>query len=432
MIKNDNLDNIELRSEDLQEVLKKVPHWMIRWGNVLFLSLILLVLIISWFVKYPDIILSEVIVTTQIPPQKEYAKLTGKITAILVKDNQIVKKNQLLAVLESTANYKDMYTLKNVINRVVPDINSFYFPIDSLSMLNLGDVETEFSLFQNFYIQYKLNNELKPFSSEDLANKNSILELKIQLQSLESQKKINKIQVDFIAKDFIRNKTLFDKGIISAQIYENKEVEYAQAKRDYINFQFSISQINQRLSDAYKTYKNTKISKIKEDDFSLKKVTQSFNQLKKAIKDWEYKYVFKSNINGNVSYLNYWSTNQTINEGDVMFIIISSENSAYIAKLKTPSLNSGKITIGQNVNIKLDNYPDMEYGVLNGKVKSVSAIPDKNGFYFVDVQLPNKLITSYNKKIEFKQEMRGSAEIVTEDSRLIERFFHQFIKLLKR
>ncbi|MCH2216952.1 MAG: HlyD family secretion protein, partial [Flavobacteriales bacterium] len=154
--------------------------------------------------------------------------------------------------------------------------------------------------------------------------------------------------------------------------------------------------------------------------------------LKKAIKDWEYRYVLKSDIEGKVSFLNVWSINQTVNQGDLVFTIIPSENSSFIAKLKTPSLNSGKIQVGQKVNIKLENYPDTEFGVLNGLVERFSLIPDKEGSYFIDVKLPKKLITSYNKEIDFKQEMRGSAEIITEDLRLIERFFYQLREVFKR
>ncbi len=62
----------------------------------------------------------------------------------------------------------------------------------------------------------------------------------------------------------------------------------------------------------------------------------------------------------------------------------------------------------------------------------MSVIPDKEGFYLIDVELPKTLITSYNKIIDFKQEMRGIAEIVTEDLRLIERFFYQFREVYKR
>ncbi|WP_252723696.1 HlyD family secretion protein [Winogradskyella psychrotolerans] len=123
---------------------------------------------------------------------------------------------------------------------------------------------------------------------------------------------------------------------------------------------------------------------------------------------------------------------QTVNQGDLVFTIIPNENTAYIAKLKTPAQNSGKIKVGQNVSIKLENYPDTEFGVLNRKVENISLIPDKEGLYFIDVSLSEKMITSYNKDIEFKQEMRGAAEIITEDLRLIERFFYQFREVLNR
>jgi len=429
---SEKLKNIELRSEEVQEILTKVPHWMIRWGNVLFLSLIVLLLVLSWFVKYPDIILSESLITTQIPPQKAYAKVTEKIEAILVKDNDIVTTNQPLAVLESTANYKDVFKLKSIIDTIHVNNKSFYFPTDSLPILFLGNIEAQFALFENSYIQYLLNKELKPFSNEALANSYSISELNRRLRTLKSQKNISKTELDIKQKDLKRNKTLYNKGIISAQEYGNKQLEYAQSERNYKDFESSISQIREGISNANKTSKGTEINRVKEEMTLLKNVIQSFNQLKKAIKDWEYQYVLKSNIDGKVAFLNYWNINQTVNQGDLVFTIIPNENSSFIAKLKTPGQNSGKIKVGQKVNIKLENYPDTEFGVLIGTVKNISLIPNQEGLYLIDVKLPQSLITSYNKKIDFKQEMRGTAEIITKDLRLIERFFYQFKQSLKR
>lgn len=427
-----NLENIELRSEEVQEILTKVPHWMIRWGNVLFLVLILLLLLISWFIKYPDIILSEATVTTLIPPQKEYAKVTGKFDAILVTDNTEVNNNQPLAIIENTANYEDVFKLKSIIDTIKVNNRSFHFPIDSLPILFLGDIESQFALFENSYIQYQLNKELQPFSNESIANKYSISELNRRLKSLESQRDINKTELKFKEKDLERQKTLFEKGIISAQDYENKQLEYVQAEKNFKNFETSISQIRESISNAHKTSRGTEINQTKEEMTLLKNVIQSFNQLKNAIKDWEYNYVLKSNMQGKVSFLNVWNVNQTVNQGDLVFTVIPNGSSNYIAKLKTPAQNSGKIKEGQTVNIKLENYPDTEFGVLNGTVKNISLIPDSEGFYYIDVELPKKLITSYNKEIEFKQEMRGSAEIITEDLRLIQRFFYQFRNLLNR
>ncbi|GGK10921.1 hemolysin [Yeosuana aromativorans] len=429
---NNKIEDLELRSEEVQDILTTVPHWMIRWGNVIFLALILLLLFLSWFVKYPDIIISEALITTQIPPQKEYAKITGKFNAILVKDNEKVNNNQVLAVIENTANYKDVYKLKSVINTIQINNKSFSFPIDNLPILFLGDIESQYALFENSYIQYKLNKELKPYSNEAKANNYSIFELNKRLKSLQSQKEINKTELDFKNKDLQRNKSLFDKGIISSQDYESKQLEYVQAERNYKNFESSISQIRENISNASKTSKGTEINRIKEEMTLLKNVIQSFNLLKKAIRDWENLYVLKSNITGKVAFLNYWNINQTVNQGDLVFTVIPVKNSSYIAKLKTPSQNSGKVEIGQKVNIKIENYPDAEFGVINGIVKNISIIPNKDGLYLIDVDLPQPLITSYNKKIDFKQEMKGSAEIITEDLRLIERFFYQFKKMFSR
>ncbi|MDC9722988.1 MAG: HlyD family efflux transporter periplasmic adaptor subunit [Urechidicola sp.] len=425
------IDEIDTNSEQIREILEKQPNVFLKWGITVIFIVIFLMFLTTWLIKYPDIIQSQVILTTEIPVQKEYAKTSGKINAILIKNNDLVKTNQPLAIIENTANYNDVFKLKSIIDTITINSESFFFPIDDFPILFLGDIESQYALFENSYIQYQLNKELKPFSNEAIANKYSVSELNRRLRSLQSQREINKTELDFIQKDLNRSKSLFDKGVISAQGYENKQLEYAQAKRNYKNFESSISQIREGISNARKTSKGTEINRLKEEMVLLKNVIQSFNQVKKSIKDWEYRYVLQSNIKGKISFLNIWNTNQTVSQGDLVFTIIPSENSSFIAKLKTPSQNSGKIKIGQKVNIKLDNYPNTEFGILNGTVNNISLIADEEGLYNIDVKLSDKLITSYNKKIVFKQEMTGVAEIITEDLRLIERFFYQFKQLFQ-
>jgi len=425
-------ENIQIRSEEVQEILSAVPNWMIRYGNMLILGLIIMLLIISWFVKYPDVIAAEAMITTQIPPQKEYARTTGDISAILVNDSGLVHKNQPLAIIENTANHQDVYVLKTIIDTIKVNGTSFNFPMESLPILFLGDIEASYALFENSYIQYKLNSKLQPFSNEALANRYSISELISRLNSLKAQRDINKTELDFKLKDLERSKSLFEKGIISSQDYDNKQLEIAQAQRNYKNYETSISQIREAISNAQKNSKGTEINREKEEMILLKNVIQTFNQLKKNIKDWENRYVLKSNIDGKVSFLNVWNENQTVNQGDLVFTIIPSNNSSFIAKLKSPAQNSGKIKVGQTVNIKLESYPETEFGTLQGIISSISLTPNQEGQYLIDVSLPDTLTTSYNKNIVFKQEMKGVEEIITEDIRLIKRFFYQFKSVLSR
>tara|TARA_R110001592_G_scaffold20317_6_gene82650 strand:- start:167 stop:1456 length:1290 start_codon:yes stop_codon:yes gene_type:complete len=422
----------EIRSEEVQEILSYVPHWMIRWGNTLFFLLIVMVIFITWFVKYPDIITSEAIITTEIPPQKEFARVTGKIDTLFVKDAQNVIEGETLAIIENTANYKDVFFLKSIVDTIRVQKTSIIFPIDKMPILFLGAIETNFAIFENNYINYLLNKELNPFSNEAIANKITTSELTRRLNNIQSQKILNKRELEFNQKDLERSKSLFEKGVISKKEYETNQIEYLRAERNYKNMVAAISQLRESISNSKRTTKGTEISRIREEMTLLKNVIQSFNQLKKSIKDWEMQYVLSSKINGKVSFLNYWSQNQTVNQGDLVFTIIPNENAAFIAKLKTPAQNLGKVKIGQIVNIKLQNYPDYEFGVLKGTVNHISEISTTDGFYTIDVSLPEKLITSYNKEIEFKQEMRGSADIITEDLRLIQRFFYQLNKIIQR
>ena len=421
-----NIDDVELRSEAVQEILTKVPHRMIRWGNVLLLCLILMLILISWFIKYPDVIICEAIITTSIPPQKEYAKMTGQLDALLVQNNQLVKPNQPLAIIENTANHEDVYSLKSIIDTIHINSKSFSFPIDRIPILSLGDIESPYAVFENNYLQYLINKRFRPLYSEAFANNYSLSELNIRLVSLRFQKELNLLELDYKKKDLERNRSLFEEGAISEQDYENKKLNYLQAERSFESMSISISQLKDAINNAQKTSKTIEFSIIEEDLMLLRKVIQSFNQLKKSIREWELRYVLKSELNGTVYFLNYLHENQTVNQGDVVFTIVPIENSSFIAKLKSPSKNFGKIKVGQSVNIKLESYPEAEFGVLKGNVKNISIIPNKDGLYLIDASLPEKLITSYKREIEFKQEMRGVADIITEDLRLIERFFYQF------
>lgn len=415
----------EIRSEEVQEILSFVPNWMIRWGNTMIFVLIIGLLLISWFVKYPDTIAAEVIVTTSIPPEKIYAQSNGQLDAILVEDNDWVPKNKLLGIIENSANYKDVLILRNVLDTLTVDYENFYFPIENLPILFLGDIESDFALFERSYAEYSLNKELKPFSNEVLANQLSLTEAKSRLGILISQQSLNKNELALTKKDFERFEELYRKGAVSAQEYDQKQLEYLQSQRAYRNISASISQLRETINNSQNSLRGTEIRKVKEENSSLKAVVQSYNQLKRSIKNWELKYVFESSIPGQVSLLSFRNENQTVNIGDLVFTIIPEGNNSFLGKIKAPAQNSGKIKTGQTVNIRLANYPYTEFGILEGSIASISLVPDNDGNYLVDVELPQKLVTTYNKEIAFKQEMRGTVEIITEDLRLIERFFYQ-------
>jgi len=423
---------IELRSEEVQEILTRVPHWMIRWGNLVILIVLLLLFLMAWIVKYPDIVTAEITITTLTPPEKLVARTSGKIEKIFVENRASVLESTPLAIIENSADFKDVFLLKSIVDKVVTTNKQIIFPFERLPSLNLGEIEGSFVVFEKDYVAYELNKNLQPYHAEGVAQDLETIELKERLSLLIQQKQISEKELEFKKKEFDRYKKLYDKGIIAAQEWETKNLDYLQVEKNLRSINASISQIKSSINDLSRNKKVTRISERKDDVSLYRNTIQSFSQLKKAIADWELVYVLRSSISGEVSFLQIWTENQTIASGDNVFTIIPKNQNDYIGKVKAKALNSGKIKEGQEVNIRLSNYPDREFGIIRGKVKSISLTPDKDGNLLIDISLPNKLETSYHKKIVFQQEMTGTADIVTEDLRLIERLLYQFRDVFRR
>ena len=425
-----NYNEIELRSEEVQDILTKIPHWIIRWGSLVVLVILLLLFLVSWMVKYPDIITTEITITTQIPPEKLVAKTSGKIQAILIDDKKIVNENTPLAVIENAANYKDVFLLKAITDTI--SLSNSKFPFEKLQAAQFGEIENSFAMFQKEYIASELNKQLQPYKVESSAQSFESKQLRERLQLLEGQKEINQSELKLLKTDVERYEKLFKKGIISAQEIEKQRLIYLQAEKNYKSLLSSILQLKSSINELNRSSKTTVINESTTSINLERSVMQSFYQLKKAIKDWELNYVFRSSVKGTVSFLQIWSENQTINTGENMFAIIPSTEKGYIGKVKAVAQNSGKLQIGQKVNIRLANYPDREFGVIEGKLKTISLTPDKEGNLLLNIELPNGLQTSYKKQINFQQEMTGTADIVTEDLRLLERLLYQFRDVFRR
>ncbi|MFN7774611.1 HlyD family secretion protein [Flavobacterium sp.] len=426
----DNNTSFELRSEEVQEILTRVPNRLIRWGSIVIFCILLIMFFVSWLVKYPDIVSTQIIITTNVPPQKLVANTSGKIEVILVKDKAMILKDTPLAVIENTANYKDVFLLKSIVDTI--HIDNCSFPFEKLSSAQLGDIENSFAVFQKEYSVSELNTKLQPFKVDGTAQSYEAIQLRERLSLLESQKSINQNELELQKNDLDRYETLYKKGIIATQEVEKQRLLYLQAQKNYKNLLSTISQLKSSLNELNRNSKTTKINENKENVNLERNELQAFYTLKKAIKDWELNYVLRSSIDGKVSYLQLWAENQTVSAGDDVFAIIPNNENGYIGKAKAPAQNSGKIKIGQIVNIRLANYPDREFGIVQGTIKAISLTPDKEGNLLIDVALPKGLQTSYKKQIAFQQEMSGTADIITNDLRLIERLLYQFRDVFKR
>lgn len=422
--------DFELRSEEVQEILTRVPHWMIRWGSLVILFILLSLFAVAYMIKYPDIVSTQIIITTHTPPQKVVARVPGKIESILVQDKIRVQKNTPLAVIENSASYKDVFLLKGILDTL--NLKSIHFPFEKLKLAQLGDIENAYAAFQKESLAKVLNLNLKPYQVEGNAQTYESIQLKERLGLLLSQKEINQSELQLQKSDLDRYEILYKKGIIATQEIEKQRLLYLQSQKTYKTVLSTISQIKSSLNELNKNSKTTQINHQKENSTLERNQMQAFYQLKKSIKDWELNFVLTAAIEGKISFLQLWAENQTVTAGENVFSIIPTDQKGYVGKAKAPAQNSGKIKIGQEVIIRLTNFPEREFGILKGKVTAISLTPDKEGNLLIDISLTQGLQTSYHKKIAFRQEMNGTADIITNDLRLTERILYQFRDIFKR
>lgn len=426
------LDDIELRSESVQEVLSSPPVWIVRYGISIIFVLIVLFVAGCWIVKYPDVIIAKAVITSHHPPERLESKVNSRIVKLCAANSSKVKKETVLAILESTANFEDVLKLDKMVNAVPSDYQLFYFPFKELNNLQLGDIQSSFSQFHKAYIENELNQKLHPYSEEISAGKSSQSENISRLAALYEQQKLEKIKLNLSDVQYKRSLQLFEKGVISKYDLDLQKGNNLQAKQSYDQTNTAISQQKEAINQAKKQVVASQISQEKADVTNLSSLFQALDELKKSIHIWKQNYLFTATYDGTFRFQNSWKENQLIKTGDLFATILPENQGDYIGNLKVPLQNSGKIQDNQKVLIKLDNFPYQEYGMLEGRIQSMSTITDKDGNYFIEVAMPNGLKTSYGKEIRFDKELTGSADIITDEMRLIERVFYQFRKLVQR
>ena len=418
------------RSDALEEIISSIPTWIIRNGNIVLLIIVSLLLLLSYLIKYPEKVGSEVIITTIDPPQRIYTQISGTIDSVFVQNNDTIIINDPIALIENSANYNHVKYLKDIISKLDFKDDGNWFPMDGLPALLLGELEDPFSRFENSYIKYILLKKYKDYDIRSATNIKNSTERRKKLASLTAQYQLNSKELELMRLDVERSDQLYKKGIISRQENEKTEMEYVRSEKLAKNNLIDISELKNEMILSEQDLKLTNIEKIRGEGNVEKVLFQNLDKLKVAIRDWEQKFILKSARNGRVTFLRDLKKNDYLQEKQLVVSVVPTNNLKPIAKLKTSIKNSGKIKIGQRVHIMLENYSYIEYGMLVGTVSNISLIPDADNNYFIDVALNNELVTTYNKRLDFKYELFGQGEIITQDVRLIERVLHQLKNLV--
>jgi hypothetical protein len=436
MAVNDKTDqkaeSLNLRSEDVQDLLGKPPGWLVSWGTGILFLIIIIVIAGSGFFSYPDIVRAPVIITKENPPSLLIARSPGKPEAIFHADGTAVNKNDTLAVLENSARYGDIFRLRNHIRH----INDVMLSGSDISMVSipgdlvLGEVQYSFNQLASSLYEYRI------FVNQDFYEKKiaALIEEHNQYSgyrnNLERQKNLAQRDLQLGLTQFNRDSMLYISNVISIAEYERSQTLLLARHKALEASSLDISDAGITIARLERSIAETRLEKEEKHQFLLTSLGNAFRQLESSLAAWENSYLLVAPATGTLNYLSIWSSLQELKAGDPVFSIIPDDMGSLHTRIILPFSGAGKVRPGNRVNIKLDGYPYMEFGMVEGLVHSVSGAPVENGFPAV-ISLINGSVTTYGRELEVIRQLPGTAEISTDEISLMERLFSPVRHLVK-
>lgn len=436
--------------EEVQQLLGNPPGWMLRWGITLVCIAFIILVIFSNFFRYPDRVSAPITLTSEKPPVKIFALERGRIEALKVADKEQVEAGQLLAVIENPATYSDVETLdlwlqdmelsqfSNFINleETEEDDKELEAPADLPS--SAPDAGLQLGPIQKFYAELLQQIDLQRYTLNSDANYKRIKVLRNQIGNTREMNRniIDQVfllekEVHMAEKNEERLRQLFENGAESQINYEAATATTLTKKRELKTKKSA--QITNKLEIDRLKKEIISLEKEQSDEVASGKfnIQAKLKELRGAIDEWRLKYTLITPVDGQVSFSKIWSPHQFVQPDELVMTVIPYEGQGMIiARGALPVARSGKVDSGMVVNIRLDNYPYKEYGILKGTVTNIAPVPNpgENTEPIYQLTVGNfdspsegKLNTTYNQQLDFQQEMAGIALVITEDRNLWQR-----------
>ncbi len=423
-------EQINLRSDEVKEIMGQIPNRIIRYGITVIALIIVAIFIFAFFFKYPDVITGRFYLQTAHPPAFMLARSSGKIQSLLVSEAEAVNEGALLSVIENATSLTAYQHLKQfLLQNEIPQGSALVKP-DMVSFQALGELQAPYANFKKAVEDYLSFLEIDYHAQKQEAVQRKIKDLAYHIGLQQQQVAASRANYGIARQVFMRDSLLFRDRTIAAVEYENAQKELVNQKMALTNAEIALSNTQMALSELQQQILELTLNEQQQSQSLQSALNQSFDQLKGAVAEWEKRYCLISPIDGKVAFSGIWEENQNVSAGQHVMTVLPFRKSQMVSKVMIPVNRSGKVKVHQAVNLKFIDFPSNEYGMVVAQLNAISAVPDSA--YVGTVFLSDSLVTNYGKVLPFKQNMQGIAEIITEDISLAERLIYPIRAIYKQ
>ncbi len=424
-------NRLELHSEPVRDILGRPPGWLVRSGIGIITATVVVILIGCRFIKYPEILQATITINAHNLPAQVKARSSGRIDTVFVKDGMIVGEGSPLALIESAADYHDVALLKSRLAAMNRDSVGRFD-----QNLRLGSIQESYLGYAQAANDFRFFME-KDYTSVLIASKKEqAMVMERNLQNQQERLHISAEQLAIVHDRFRADSTLYAEKAIAKITYQESKKAYMQQQMAHQSLLGEADNLRLSLLQTKQAITELEQSRSEQDHNHRTQLGMARDQIEVQITQWEKNFLLVSPTSGVVAITKYWQKNQNITAGETMMTVVPDGVSSYFGKLSLSQRGAGKVKEGQKVNIKLDDYPHMEFGFVQVTLSGISMLPYNDAalgnVYILEVQLPDNLVTQYGTTIPYRPEMTGIAEIITDDLSVLDRLVNPIKAVVKR
>ncbi len=401
----------------------ELPLGLLRMGGFIISSSVVLLFLITWLLEYNETVDASITLTTKNLPLDIYAETEGELL-VFVEENEVVKKGDVLAMIENSGSYEDMQSLKKMMASQDTYMATAKYLNRSARQLNLGAVQPALADLVKHYKRYRTFLSTDDHRNLRNSKKEQIEHYKKRIALMQQKSSLIAKDIGLSDKKLNVDQKLYEEEIISRRDLDRSRQNHLGKSHDALDNEVIINGLELEIKNLHYTIK-TLNNQFKINSAQLKQnIEDALFSLENEIRTWENQHLILASTSGICTHKEYLNDYQFFQKGEKIFTIIPEKAKEHFGWLKLPVKGAGKVNVGQAVNVQLDNYPPSEYGILKGTIEEIAVIPSE-GTYNVKVNFPEKLVSTFNVPFVFQQLMSGKAEVITNKTTFLQRLWNQ-------
>ncbi|MCS3062278.1 biotin/lipoyl-binding protein [Parabacteroides distasonis] len=290
--------DIELRSEEVQEVMGQIPAWIVRWGITLLFLVVVALLVGSCFFKYPDVITADMTLTGQHPATAVVTRAAGKIQELLVRDNRPVKEGDWLAVIENHASMEDAIYLEKALERSGMDVDSLDKALLRYKELSPGDMQAAYSGLLSALHACVNYREIDYYPQKMASIRKQIALYKAYYNETERQRKTLSEQFALTRRQYARDSLLYSRSVISSYEHETARASLLQSRYSLEGASASAENLRIQIGEQEQSLLDLTLERS-EKEFTLRQELQTAReQLLNSMNEWRLRYCLIAPVGG--------------------------------------------------------------------------------------------------------------------------------------